>query len=85
MEAYQHVVGGMRDLAHKMHGTQAGDPSKAARAIELALAADTGFRSALIQSPWSAHAEQLLKDLAAWEKVASDTQIGLQQFRALSY
>jgi hypothetical protein len=55
------------------------DPSKATRAIELALAADTtplrlqvGADSVAVIR---AHAEQLLKDLAAWEKVASDTQI----------
>jgi len=68
-----------------MPRTPAGDPSKATPATELPLAAYTGSRWALLQSPSSAYAEQLLKDLAAWEKVASDTQIGLQQFRALSY
>jgi NAD(P)-dependent dehydrogenase (short-subunit alcohol dehydrogenase family) len=79
MEDYRDIVGGMRDLAHKMHGTQYGDPYKAARAVELALIAETtplrlqvGADSVAVVR---AHAEHLLKDLTAWEKVASDTRV----------
>jgi hypothetical protein len=79
MEDYRDIVGGMRDLAHKMHGTQDGDPYKAACAVELALVAETtplrlqvGADSVAVVR---AHAEHLLKDLTAWEKVASDTRI----------
>src|SRR5262249_8465281 len=39
LEAYQDVMGSTRDFMHAMHGTQAGDPAKAAAAIERALAA----------------------------------------------
>lgn len=40
MEAYRDVVGGTREFARGMHGTQAGNPDKVGAAIELALAAN---------------------------------------------
>ena len=41
MDVYREVVGGTRDFAHEMNGTQAGDPRKAAEVIDRALAAET--------------------------------------------
>lgn len=77
MAAYQPVVGGTRDFAHGMHETQAGDPMKAAAAIERALAAEaTPLRLQLGRDAVEAvrgHAERLLADLAAWETVAVAT------------
>ena len=79
MDAYQTIIGGMRDFARGMDGTQDGDPYKAARAIDLALAAETTpLRLQLgadAVNSVRAHAEQLLKDLAAWEQVGLDTQV----------
>jgi len=79
MAAYETVIGGTSDFAHSMHGNQAGDPYKAARAIDLALNAETTpLRLQLGADSVAAvrsHAEQMLKDLAAWEKVGLDTQI----------
>ena len=76
MDAYRDIVGGVRDFAHDMDGTQAGNPAKAAAAIELALAAPvTPLRLQLgadAVTAVRAHSEQLLKDLAAWEKVGLD-------------
>jgi NAD(P)-dependent dehydrogenase (short-subunit alcohol dehydrogenase family) len=79
MDAYQNIMGATRAMTHDMHGTQVGDPYKAARAIELALLAETtplrlqvGADSVAMVR---AHAEQLLKDLAAWETVAVDTRL----------
>lgn len=77
--AYAATVGGTRDFARGMHGTQAGDPLKAAAAIERALQSDTTpLRLQLGEDAVNAvraHAEQLLADLAAWEAVALDTRI----------
>lgn len=77
MEAYRDTVGGIRSFAHGMHGTQAGDPSRAAAAIDRALGAETTpLRLALGSDAVDAiraHGEQLLKDLAAWEGVSRDT------------
>ena len=71
-EAYREVIGTTRDFAHAMDGTQAGDPAKAAAAIEAALAADrTPLRLQLGADAIDAvrqHSERLLADLAAWEK-----------------
>jgi NAD(P)-dependent dehydrogenase (short-subunit alcohol dehydrogenase family) len=79
MEAYRDIVGTMRGLVHDMHGNQDGDPAKAARALDLALQADNpplrlqiGADSILAVR---AHAEQLLRDLATWEKVGSDVRV----------
>jgi hypothetical protein len=71
--------GGMRQMIHDAHGTQSGDPYKAARAVDLALNTDkTPLRiqvGADSVAAVGAHSEHLLKDLAAWEQVAADTQV----------
>jgi NAD(P)-dependent dehydrogenase (short-subunit alcohol dehydrogenase family) len=81
MEAYRDSVGGTRAFAHSMHGTQAGNPAKAAAAIELALqASPTPLRLQLGTDALTSvrnHAEQLLKDMSAWEKVGTD--VGFDQ------
>ena len=79
MQAYRDIVGTMRDFTRDMDGKQEGDPFKAARAIDLALSAENtplrlqvgGDGVASVR----AHAEQLLQDLAAWEKVGSDIRV----------
>ncbi|MES2069846.1 MAG: oxidoreductase [Pseudomonadota bacterium] len=77
IDAYKNIVGGTREFAHNMDGTQAGDPMKAAKAVAIALEAETTpLRLQLGADAVGAvrgHAEQLLKDLAAWEKVGSET------------
>ncbi|MBB3258657.1 NAD(P)-dependent dehydrogenase (short-subunit alcohol dehydrogenase family) [Paraburkholderia bannensis] len=79
MDAYRDIVGGTRAFAQGMHGTQQGDPAKAAEAIESALNAETTpLRLPLGADSVEAvraHAEQLLKDLKTWERVALDTRI----------
>ncbi len=79
IDAYRDIIGGTRDFAHGMDGTQEGDPAKAARAIDLALKAErTPLRLQLGEDSVTAvraHAEQLLQDLAAWEAVALDTRV----------
>jgi NAD(P)-dependent dehydrogenase (short-subunit alcohol dehydrogenase family) len=81
MEAYRDVVGGTREFARTMDGTQEGDPHKAAAAMESALEADdTPLRLALgadAVDAIRAHSETLLKDLAAWETLARDTRLEL--------
>lgn len=77
MEDYKEIVGPTRQFASGMNGTQAGDPMKAAQAIELALSADvTPLRLQLgadaIDSV-RAHSEQLLADMKKWEAVSRDT------------
>jgi NAD(P)-dependent dehydrogenase (short-subunit alcohol dehydrogenase family) len=77
LDAYRDVVGGTREFARGMHATQAGDPMKAAAAVERALAAETTpLRLQLGRDAVDAvraHAERLLADLAAWEEVAAAT------------
>jgi NAD(P)-dependent dehydrogenase (short-subunit alcohol dehydrogenase family) len=79
MEAYKDIIGSMRQVIHDTHGAQAGDPYKAARAVDLALnAGNTPLRlqvGADSVAAVRAHSEQLLKDLAAWEGVAADTRV----------
>ena len=79
MEAYAPVVGPMREFAHTMHATQAGDPRKAAAAIEHALAAsNTPLRLQLGGDSVDAvrgHAQALLADMAAWETVSRATDL----------
>jgi NAD(P)-dependent dehydrogenase (short-subunit alcohol dehydrogenase family) len=79
MDAYREIVGGTRDFARRMDGTQDGDPYKAARAIDMALRAETPpLRLQLGADSVAAiraHSEQLLKDLTRWEKVAIETRI----------
>jgi len=77
IEAYEPVVGGTREFARNMHQTQAGDPRKAAAAIEQALAAEqTPLRLQLggdSVDAVRAHAEVLLKDMKVWEAVSRGT------------
>jgi NAD(P)-dependent dehydrogenase (short-subunit alcohol dehydrogenase family) len=79
IEAYQDHVGANRATMHSLSGTQQGDPAKAAHAIELALAAPkTPLRLQLGDDSVDAvraHAENLLADLAAWERVGRDTKL----------
>jgi NAD(P)-dependent dehydrogenase (short-subunit alcohol dehydrogenase family) len=79
MEPYRDIVAGTRDFAHGMNESQAGDPMKAAAAIDQALAAgDTPLRLQLGRDSVDgvrAHAERLLADLAAWEPVAVATAL----------
>ncbi len=79
MQAYETTVGGTRALASGMHGTQQGDPRKAAAAIEKALDAPvTPLRLQLGADAVEAvrnHAEALLRDLAQWQDVAVATRI----------
>ncbi len=79
IDAYRDTVGGTREFVTGMHGTQAGDPLRAAAAIDAALAADpTPLRLALGRDAIDAirsHAETLLADLEAWEAVGADTLI----------
>jgi hypothetical protein len=79
LAAYQDVIGGTREFAHTMHHTQAGDPYKAARAIDIALQSDTTpLRLQLGEDAVDAvraHAQQLLADLEHWAPVARDTRI----------
>jgi NAD(P)-dependent dehydrogenase (short-subunit alcohol dehydrogenase family) len=77
IEAYQPVVGATREFAHTMHNTQAGDPRRAAVAIEKALDAEhTPLRLQLGDDSVDAvraHAQALLKDMEAWEAVSRST------------
>jgi len=77
IDAYTPVVGATREFAHAMHATQAGDPRKAAVAIERALAApNTPLRLQLGGDSVDAvrgHAQALLADMAAWEAVSRAT------------
>ena len=77
IEAYQDVVGNARTFAHDMHQTQPGDPRKAALAIDQALDAEkTPLRLQLGDDAIDAirgHAQTLLADMAAWEKLSRAT------------
>jgi NAD(P)-dependent dehydrogenase (short-subunit alcohol dehydrogenase family) len=77
LAAYDEIVGGTRSFAKGMDSTQAGDPDKAAAAIDTALRAEvTPLRLQLGADAIDAiraHGEQLLKDLAAWEEVGRAT------------
>jgi NAD(P)-dependent dehydrogenase (short-subunit alcohol dehydrogenase family) len=79
MDAYRDIVSGTREFVIGSHGTQAGDPLKAAAAIDRALAAEkTPLRLQLGQDAVDAiraHSETLLTDLRAWEAVAADTRL----------
>src|SRR5262245_55075003 len=71
IDAYRDVVSATRQFAHDMHGTQAGDPAKAAALIEAARDAPaTPLRLQLGTDAVDAirdHSQTLLKDLDAWE------------------
>jgi NAD(P)-dependent dehydrogenase (short-subunit alcohol dehydrogenase family) len=77
LDAYQDTVGSTRAFAHDMHGTQAGDPRKAAAAIVTALSAEkTPLRLQLGADAVEAvrgHAQALLTDLTTWEAVGVAT------------
>jgi NAD(P)-dependent dehydrogenase (short-subunit alcohol dehydrogenase family) len=77
LEAYRAVIAGTREFARSMHGTQEGDPRRAAAAIETVLEApNTPLRLQLGADAVDAvrsHSEALLKDLAAWEDLARST------------
>lgn len=79
MEDYREVVAGTREFARSMHGTQTGDPGKAAAAIETALeAAQTPLRLQLggdAVDAVRAHSAQMLQDADAWETVARSTSV----------
>lgn len=78
IEAYRKTAGGTRNFARFMHGTQEGDPLKAARAIDAALRNEnTPLRLQLGEDAVRAirsHAETLLGELAVWEDVSKNTQ-----------
>jgi NAD(P)-dependent dehydrogenase (short-subunit alcohol dehydrogenase family) len=77
MQEYDAIVGPTRDFAHSMHGTQAGDPRRAAAAIEVALEAEkTPLRLQLGADSVEMvrdHSNALLAEMATWEAVARDT------------
>lgn len=77
--AYSETSGATRRAARRMNQTQPGDPRKAARAIELALASpNTPLRLQLGEDAVTlirAHAETLLADMAVWERVAVATNL----------
>jgi NAD(P)-dependent dehydrogenase (short-subunit alcohol dehydrogenase family) len=77
IDAYREAVGGTRNFAHEMHGTQQGDPRKAAQAIDRALAAETTpLRLQLgadAVDAVRAHARTMLADMDAWEPVSRAT------------
>jgi NAD(P)-dependent dehydrogenase (short-subunit alcohol dehydrogenase family) len=79
MEDYREALAGVRQTMQDMDGTQAGDPTKAAIAIDKALAADnTPLRLQLGADAIDAirdHAEKLLADLEAWKTVGLDTRL----------
>jgi NAD(P)-dependent dehydrogenase (short-subunit alcohol dehydrogenase family) len=79
LPAYNDGLTNVRGLLGSMHGNQPGDPAKAARAVALALESDaTPLRLQLGADAIGAvraHAEQLLKDMATWEKVGTATAL----------
>ncbi|NEQ53194.1 MAG: SDR family NAD(P)-dependent oxidoreductase [Leptolyngbya sp. SIO3F4] len=78
IDAYDDIVGGTREFAKGMDGTQEGDPMKAAKAIDKALRSeDTPLRLQLgpdAVEAIKAHAEHLLNELDTWKDVALDTK-----------
>ena len=78
IDAYRATVGGTREFVSSMHGTQAGDPAKAAEAIDTALRAErTPLRLQLGEDAVAAirqHAQTLLADLEAWQSVGAATK-----------
>lgn len=77
IDAYAEIVGPTRRFAHGMHGTQSGDPRRAATAVAAALDAETvPLRLQLGADAIAAvraHAEALLAELSAWEAVGAAT------------
>ena len=80
--AYKDSLTGIRGVLHDLHGNQVGDPAKAAHAVAQALESDvTPLRLQLGADSVGmvrAHAEQLLADLAKWERVGVDTALDLR-------
>ncbi len=78
IEAYDAIVGGTRDFAKGMDGTQEGDPAKAAEAIDKAINSEnTPLRLQLGEDAIEAvkgHAETLLEELEAWKPIGLDTK-----------
>jgi NAD(P)-dependent dehydrogenase (short-subunit alcohol dehydrogenase family) len=81
LPAYKDALANIRGVLHDMHGTQPGDPAKAARAVVKALEADvTPLRLQLGADSIGAvraHAQKLLEDLATWEAISVDTAFDL--------
>lgn len=79
LAAYAETAGATRGFAASMHGTQAGDPRKAAEAVLTALASDsTPLRLPLGRDAVDSirqHSEHLLRELAVWEAVALATAV----------
>jgi NAD(P)-dependent dehydrogenase (short-subunit alcohol dehydrogenase family) len=80
LDAYAQTAGQRRKENDTMHGTQAGDPAKAAQAIIAAVEApDTPFLLLLGQDAltgFRAVAESQLAEVAKWEHLARDTAYG---------
>lgn len=78
IEAYDDIVGGTRDFAKNMDGTQEGNPAKAAEAIDKAIQSEnTPLRLQLGEDAIEAvkgHAEALLNELEAWRPVGLNTK-----------
>lgn len=74
IDAYAEVVGGTREFAKSMSGTQDGAPDLAAKAIATALESETTpLRLALGHDAVDAirgHSESVLAELATWEETA---------------
>jgi NAD(P)-dependent dehydrogenase (short-subunit alcohol dehydrogenase family) len=79
LPAYKDALSGIRGVLHQMHGSQPGDPAKAARAVAIALESEvTPLRLQLGADSVAAvraHSEQLLKDLNQWERVGIETTV----------
>ena len=78
--AYKDILTNIRGMLHEMHGTQPGDPAKAARAVVRVLEAEvTPLRLQLGADSIGAvraHAQKLLEDLATWEQIGTATAVG---------
>ena len=79
LAAYDEGLRAIRAFTSDMHQSQAGDPMKAAAAIDKALQAETTpLRLQLGEDAVTgvlAHAETMLADLKAWGRVGLDTRI----------
>ena len=79
IDAYRESVGGTRSFADGMHGAQAGDPVKAARAIRLALESSPRPLRLVLGGDAvdgiRARLRTTLDEIDAWERVARETSI----------
>lgn len=77
LEPYREILAPIRGFAQGMDGTQAGDPARAAAAVDRALRADrTPLRLQLgadAVDAVRAHAEGLLADLGVWDGIGRAT------------